>query len=90
MMTSRCSQPHLNEPIDGEWFDITYDDGYVKHSLVVQCPECGIGIRYWVAPAEIERCGLEAAEEFAENIVRQQWAKETDCTHLEFGREHEV
>ena len=85
MMTSRCSHPPLNEPIDGEWFDIEHEDGSIKHSLIVQCPECGIGISYWIAPAEIERCGLEGAEESAETFVRQQWAKETDCTHITFG-----
>ena len=87
MTTSPSSQPPLNEPIDGEWFEIVYDNGNIIHSLVVQCPKCGIGIRYGIVPQEIERCGLEGAEELAERIVRKQWNKETDCTHLRFGKE---
>lgn len=76
--------PPLDEIVDGKWFNIQIDD-IVWHVLLVQCPKCGLGIRYVITQEEIKRCGLEGAEEFAENIVREQWARETDCPHLEFG-----
>ncbi len=76
--------PPSDEIVDGKWFNIQIDD-IVWHILLVQCPECGLGIRYVITQREIKICGLEGAEEIVEGFVRQQWKRETDCPHLEFG-----
>jgi len=84
MTISHYLHPPLNELIDGEWFNIAQEDGSVWHTLIVQCPKCGLGIRYTPTHNEIKNIGLEGAEEIAENIVRQMWNKETDCPHITF------